>query len=228
MQYKSDGKQFNNEKGVISLTSWKNRISTVSKTLFSLLKNCKGFHIVLVLSEEEFVNKLNELPDSLKLFVENELIEILWVDKNYKAFKKIFFTQDKYRDVPIISADDDCIYTCNYAQILYDAWLKHKDCIITPGKHIVNNFQICRGCATLYRPYCFLNYAIKNLENIPDFNNDDAYISALNKKFNIKIFPINYSAEKNFLIFHDCVSPLSKTTNTHWTEDMQKYFNCLV
>ena len=76
-------------------------------------------HIVLVLSEEEFPKKEKELPENLTLFIENELIEILWIYKNYKSIKKILFTMNKYRNVPIISADDDCIYKCNYAEILY-------------------------------------------------------------------------------------------------------------
>ena len=75
--YPSFGKKYNNEKAIISLTSWKARINTVSKTLFSLLKQCPGFHIVLVLSEEEFPKMMDELPENLKLFVDNELIEVL-------------------------------------------------------------------------------------------------------------------------------------------------------
>ena len=124
-------KQYNGEKAIISLTSWKARINTVGKTLYSLLKMCPGFHIVLVLSEEEFPKKEEELPEELMLFVDNDLIEILWVYKNYKAFKKVLFTMDKYRNVPVISADDDCIYIINYAQELYDIWLNNKDCFIT-------------------------------------------------------------------------------------------------
>ena len=57
-------KQYNGEKAIISLTSWKARINTVGLTLFSLYKRCPGFHIVLVLSEEEFPKKEAELPDS--------------------------------------------------------------------------------------------------------------------------------------------------------------------
>ena len=129
--YLCSGKKYNDEKAIIRLTSWKARINTVSKTLFSLLKQCPGFHIVLVLSEEEFPKMMDELPENLKVFAENELIEILWVYKNYKSFKKVLFTMDKYRNVPVISADDDCIYNCNYAQELYDKWKKNKDCCIT-------------------------------------------------------------------------------------------------
>ena len=118
--YPSFGKKYNGEKACISLTSWRARINTVSKTLYSLVSMCPGFHIVLVLSEEEFPLMEKELPENLMLFVENELIEILWIYPNWKSFKKVLPTMDKYRDVPVISADDDCIYTCNYAQELYD------------------------------------------------------------------------------------------------------------
>lgn len=144
-------KQYNGEKAVISLTSWKARINTVSKTLYSLIQQCPGFHIVLVLSEEEFPQKEAELPDDLMLFVENNFIELMWVYKNYKAFKKWIFTADKYRDVPIITADDDCIYTCNYAQRLYDKWnsLKNKNVSIRWsywGEHM----EIPSGASNLY------------------------------------------------------------------------------
>ena len=81
--YPSFGKKYNGEKAIISLTSWKARINTVSKTLFSLIQQCPGFHIVLVLSEEEFPKMCEELPENLMLFVENEMIELMFVYKNY-------------------------------------------------------------------------------------------------------------------------------------------------
>ena len=125
-EYESIGKEYSGEKACISLTSWKARINTVSKTLYSLIKMCPGFHIVLVLSKDEFPLMEKELPDNLMLFVENKLIELFWIKPNLKSFKKVLFTMDKYRDVPVISADDDCIYTCNYAQELYDKWIESK------------------------------------------------------------------------------------------------------
>ena len=85
-KYNSIGKTYNNEKGIISLTSWKARINTVSKTIFSLIKQCPGFHIVLVLSEEEFQNKESDLPDDLMLFVNSNLIEIFWIYQKMQKF----------------------------------------------------------------------------------------------------------------------------------------------
>lgn len=150
--YPSFGKKYNGEKAIISLTSWKARINTVSKTLYSLLKQCPGFHIVLVLSEEEFPKMMDELPENLKVFAENELIEILYVYKNYKSFKKVLFTMDKYRDVPVISADDDCIYTCNYAEELYNAWIKWPESITTYRSSRDNIVLSPWGHGTLHPP----------------------------------------------------------------------------
>lgn len=211
-------KIYNGEKAIISLTSWKARINTVGKTLYSLLKMCPGFHIVLVLSEEEFPKKEEELPEELMLFVDNDLIEILWVYKNYKAFKKVLFTMDKYRDVPVISADDDCIYICNYAEMLYNAWKNNMDCVITLGNGANGDrkqkyIPWPTGSKSLYPPYCFGEYGLKYLkEEIYKYtNDDDTYYAYLLKYFVNKkvIFPFKPS-EKNVYIFHDEIEPMSK------------------
>ena len=212
-------KQYNGEKAIISLTSWKARINTVSKTLYSLIQQCPGFHIVLVLSEEEFPQKEAELPDNLMLFVENDLIEILWVYKNYKSFKKVLFTMDKYRGVPVISADDDCIYTCNYAQELYDKWVENKDCIITMHACPVTHFQ--HGAATLYCPNAFMDLGIKFLtdKTILNTNHDDVYYGCLAEMFDIKIIDIwtKYPRKKTPYLFHDETLALSKGPNAYNT-----------
>ena len=158
-------KQYNGEKAIISLTSWKARIKTVCKTLFSLIDQCPGFHIVLVLSEEEFPKKEDELPENLKIFIDNDLIEVLWVYKNWKSFKKVIFTMEKYPDVPVISADDDCIYTCNYAEKLFNSWQKNPKAIVT---YRTSRDSICIspwGLATLHPPHFYdLNSSLRIFE----------------------------------------------------------------
>lgn len=226
-EYESMGKEYAGEKACISLTSWKARINTVSKTLYSLIKMCPGFHIVLVLSKDEFPLMEKELPDNLMLFVENKLIELFWIRPNLKSFKKILFTMDKYRAVPIISADDDCIYTCNYAQMLYDAWIKHNDCVITLGegyKALNPNKCTCpTGSKCLYSPNVFKDIGISHLfRKIIKTNNDDGYYGYILKKFNlakiINPFPINqrkvYFFHNENGALHD--TPAYKTTEV-WT-----------
>lgn len=184
-------KQYNNEKAIISLTSWKKRIETTDKTIFSLIKNCPGFHIVLVLSEDEFPAKEAELPNNLFLFLNNNLIELLWVKQNYKSFKKVLFTIDKYPTVPIISADDGCTFIRNYAEDLYQCWLKYPKAIISEVVHKCNGITGGGGSqGILYPPNCFNGYGSKILNlkynELIQNSNDDRFNGCLASIFKIK------------------------------------------
>ena len=208
--YPSFGKKYNGERAVISLTSWKARISTCSKTIFSLLKQCPGFHIVLVLSEEEFPKMMDELPDNLKLFVDNELIEVLWTRLNLKPHKKYFYTMQKYKDIPIITTDDDVIYNDNFADILFASYIQNPNSIIANRCHLIKiNKQknevysyntwiketkiytddklFFTGIGgVLYPPNC-LKISENNLEEIKQtIYADDVYLNALCNRYKIK------------------------------------------
>lgn len=204
----SSGKHYNNERAIISLTSWKARIGTVGKTLFSLYKQCPGFHIVLVLSENEFPQKEAELPDTIMAFVDKNIVEILWVKKNYKAFKKVMFTLDKYKGIPVISADDDCIYTCNYAELLYKEMLKTNAKVIRYTKRAK---QITQGPCTLYRlPPALVEEFIKSLTDEQIKNSqDDQVVSEFLVKHKIKITGALDTNRFPF-VFHDDTNPLTK------------------
>lgn len=220
--YPSFGKKYNDEKAIISLTSWKARINTVSKTLYSLLTQCPGFHIVLVLSEEEFPKMIDELPENLKLFVDNELIELMFVYKNYKSFKKVLFTMDKYSDVPVISADDDCIYTCNYAQKLYDTWEKNKTSIISVKTGCENGYAVGPyGCGTLYYPNYFSNEKLRKIINLSYISNLDDFVTAVYCKHNhIKI--ISKNLFKNIIFINQNDKRISSPANLNKTKYYRK------
>jgi len=226
-KYYSIGKKYNDEKAIISLTSWRARINTVYKTIDSLLYNCPGFHIVLVLSEEEFPKKENELPKSLMKYVNENKIEILWVYKNYKAFKKVLFTMDKYKDVPIISADDDCIYLRNYAKDLYDEWLRHKTCFISIyGEKRKDGVTHTGGAATLYPPYIFKENGINCLtdEIIQYTNQDDDYYTCLKGKmklFDVRIIKIRW---RDVYKFHNEIEPLNKEIRKKSKSERERIF----
>jgi hypothetical protein len=190
-------------KACIALTSWKKRITTVGTTIFNLLHICgTQYHIVLTLSEDEFPSKEHDLPHDLVLMNKAHLFEILWVKKNYKAFKKWIFCSMKYPNVPIISADDDCIYLNNYAEILYAAWLKNKNNVISNEPNIKLSIELPCGCGTLYPPRQKLRNAIEVVltkPNIVELNNDDMCIGYILKKLNISI---SY-AFTGYPLFHD-------------------------
>lgn len=205
--YPCSGKKYNGEKAIISLTSWKARIRTVVKTLYSLIKHCSDFHIVLVLSEEEFPKREKELPEKLMLFVENELIEILWVYKNYKSFKKVLFTMDKYRDVPVISADDDCFYTCNYAGELYNTW-KANPSLNAIRYEFGRKLQMQGPTSLYYLPKNMQRTLIDMLDDtIIRTGEDDAIIYRFMKLLHCKFGFVHRHIKKPY-IFHDTISPL--------------------
>ena len=192
-------KQYNNEKCIISLTSWIKRISKIGPTLFSLLKQGKDYHIVLTLTKKEFPNLEEDLPEEIKVFVDNDLIEILWLDDDYKVFMKSYFTMDKYKNVPVISADDDVIYQEGYAEKLYKKWLENKDCIISNGCEWYAPYIVSRGQNTLMT-YENMKDAIEILKKafntedrklLTQHPEDDAYNAAFYYLFHKKVISLN-------------------------------------
>lgn len=224
--YVCSGKKYNGEKAIISLTSWKKRIRTVSRTIFSILSKCPGFHIVLVLSSEEFPKMDDELPSDLRIIIDSGLIELMWVKKNVKAFKKVVYTMDKYRDVPIISADDDCIYVLNYAELLYNKWLQNKKCSVSFGGRLYNNTYFTWGCATLWPPYCFGEMGVKWVDDFAvSMVEDDKYYAALKS---ILMIPTSFTKEKsirNVLRFEESGAALR---NSYRGKDMNRAYNAFM
>lgn len=220
------GKRYNGEKAIISLTSWKKRIHSVSRTIFSILSKCPGFHIVLVLSSEEFPKMEDELPSDLMIIIDSGLIELMWVKKNVKAFKKVVYTMDKYREVPIISADDDCIYVCNYAELLYSKWMQNKKCSVSFGGRLYNNTYFTWGCATLWPPYCFGEMGVKWVDDFAvSMVEDDKYYAALKSILRI---PTSFTKEKKIrdvLRFEETGSALR---NSYRGKDMNRAYNAFM
>ena len=189
-------KKYNNEKAIIAITSWKGRINTVYKTIQNLLDVCPGFHIVMTLSEEEFPNKEKDLPSNLMDISDN--FEILWVYKNWRSLKKIVFAMDKYKTLPIISADDDALYKFNYAEVLYNTWKANpiidRVSFISPHNNIPHGF-VTEGACTLYRPNLFEKFGIAELDDsfaAPHLCDDD-YYAVLCEKYKLSsVVCINY------------------------------------
>ena len=208
---------------VISLTSWKGRINTVGITLFNLIKSCPGFHIVLVLSEEEFPLKETELPKDLLLLIKSGNVQLLWVGRNVKAFKKVLYTMRLYKSVPIISADDDCLYRYNYADELLTRWNTCRASRVSYYSTTYHNLTITGGYATLYAPNLFGVYtsilddeqtASKIVENIED---DCLYAALAHKLAKNDVVSLNKPFE-SVAITHNETNPL----HDHYRNDMWK------
>lgn len=223
-------KQYNGEKAIISLTTWRARIDTVGLTLFSLIKQCPGFHIVLVLSEEEFPQKEAELPDSVMAFVDQDLIEILWVFKNYRSFKKVLFTMDKYKGLPVISADDDCIYKENYAEKLYKTWLRNKSmcCSFWCSSYKKTTYYITSGYATCFPPNYFGDVLNKLDDVVISYNEDDLLYTSLRIIKNLQGCVCLNKAYNSVVIPHNEIEPLHNLYKKRTNEERDCIIDKLV
>ncbi|KAG4082926.1 nucleotide-diphospho-sugar transferase [Neocallimastix lanati (nom. inval.)] len=104
----------NQEKLIVSLTSYPDRIKYVKLVLESLVNQSvpySMYHIVLVLAIPEFPNKENDLPVNLMEFINKypDLIEILWYERNINSHKRLIPTLKKYPNNPILICDDHII-----------------------------------------------------------------------------------------------------------------------
>lgn len=175
---------------IISMTSWKRRIKTVPVTIYSLIKNCPEFDIVLNLSEDEFPQKEKELPTDLIKLADGGYVEINWVKENTYTFKKMLPTMKKYPNKAIITADDGCRYFRNYAKELYDLSKNHKGQIISyNGWNKLGVTNGGGGSGILFPANCFKDY--KLTQKIIDTKHDDYFYGCLSKLANINWHIIN-------------------------------------
>lgn len=206
-----------NIRACIALTSWKKRINTVGLTIYNLFETCgPDYHIVLTLAEEEFPRKVRDLPKDLRVMLRAGLFEIIWVRKNRRAFKKWLYCALRYPMVPIITADDDCLYLCNYAERMYSVWKHNKSCIVTLGKGANGNKELDMepwptGSKSLYPPNCFGRVWEHVIDKICDKTNDDDtfYSFMINHIFHYRIISPFTDEDRNVYIFHDCIEALS-------------------
>ena len=170
---------------VVTMTSWKKRIDNVSRTIFTLLKNTvKPRSIELNLSEEEFPLKEKELPNDLLLLTKQFPININWVGKNTKSFKKLIPTLKKYwneKDLYIFTADDDVIYQQNILEMFVNKMKQNDErkCICF-GNFVcrLKNQPVVRGGASMYK-VGFFNEGLWNelTEDVIETNEDDWWYS---------------------------------------------------
>ena len=108
---------------IISLTSFPVRLNFIEHTLFSLIKQTiRPERIILWLSEEEFPNKENDIPENIKRYFLFDL-EIKFVKENYKSYKKLTYAIQQYPENIIVTADDDVYYKSEWLSLLYNTYI---------------------------------------------------------------------------------------------------------
>lgn len=204
-----------NEKIIISLTTYSKRIKYVYKTIESLFsQTIKPDKIILWLDENEF--NINSIPKTLKKQIKCGL-EIGFCE-NIKSYKKIVPTLKKYQNDIIITADDDILYPKNFIEKLYIAYLDDKienndkksvycnysfkfldNNLFPKARNISYLFSyVGTGGGCLFPPHILPDDIFnKDLFMKLAENHDDAFISVLLLKNNIKVHNVN----ENYLTY---------------------------
>ena len=104
---------------VIGLTSFPARIEKAWMAIVTLLDQAVAAEkVVLVLAEEEFPGRV--LPSEYRL-LEDAGLEILWVDRNSRSYKKLLPIVERYPGCDVITADDDLLYSDSMVPKLLEA-----------------------------------------------------------------------------------------------------------
>lgn len=116
--------ELRDKKIIASLTTFPQRITTVSKTIRTLMnQTVKPDEIVLYLANEQFPNKENELPEEL-LALKNFGLTIKWCS-DLRSYKKLIPALKEYPNDIIITFDDDIYYEKDTIEALYNSYLKN-------------------------------------------------------------------------------------------------------
>lgn len=94
---------------VVSLTSFPARIDQLWIVIESLFQqDIELYRVVLTLAEPQFPDR--KIPSSLERQVERGL-ELVWIDKDIRSYKKLIPVISMYPDHHIITVDDDVVYS---------------------------------------------------------------------------------------------------------------------
>lgn len=227
-----------NSKIVVTMTSWRNRIFLVNDVIRIMLnQTLVPTKIVLNLSEDEFKHKEKDLPKDLVSTIErnSNICEIYWVKENYKQFKKLVHTLDRYPNDIIISIDDDFPYPRNFVETLFNDYIdNNRENPISYSNYVdKDGFHTHHGSFTITESKFYEDYLHEILEKFvyPNFNNykcydDPVYTEAARLNgYDYKEGSVNYN--KFRLNLHsETVDALSKRTKTY-SEKRNKFISDL-
>ena len=160
---------------IVSLTSWIQRISTVYKTIDSILnQSLKPDLIELNLSLIEFPNKEQDLPEVLCDYENSKKIEINWVSGNTRTFKKIIPTLQKFygEEYLLLSVDDDVIYGSDYVKTMVENIEENdSDTFCASSARVIGNRTIFKS--TAFEP----DFWKMLTDDVIQYGIDDSYTS---------------------------------------------------
>lgn len=196
-------------KMIISVTSFGEKMNNLlPKVLFSLRQQTfQDFKVCLTLNKEDYDNISNAY---LKNLLESGEIDLIIAEKHLKPHLKYFYAMQKYKDLPVVTIDDDILLPKTAFEELYNTWIKNPNCVcgrqvfemrgqgygVTGSRTIVKdepaNHRFCaEGFASiLYPPNAFGEFyndenELKKIEEL--LCDDDIYLKGLEIRKGIKV-----------------------------------------
>jgi len=83
------------------------------------------YKIILTLRKEDY----QYLSPSLKLLVENEIIEIVYIRKDFKEFNKYYYIPNKYKSFPVVVVDDSVELEKNAIENLIKSYILNPNAV---------------------------------------------------------------------------------------------------
>ena len=192
-----------NPRLIVSLTSYGDRLNTLSICLKSLLNQTKKADKILVYLTDDI--KESHLPSSL-LELRDRGIEYRFVPFDLKPHKTYYYAMQDYPDSIIITVDDDMKYSPVLVGKLYESYLKYPHAVSCLRAHLIKfneNGTIKRYvdwgmednsfidvptfkllptgvCGVLYPPHCLPKEAF-NIEKIKELAlmTDDLWLKVM-------------------------------------------------
>lgn len=210
-------KQYNGEKYIVSFTSFGERLKKIGRCIYILTQTqeYKNIHLVLTI----YKNDIKYLTNDVKLLIDSDLLEVLIADEDLGPHLKYYYTMKKYYDKPIITVDDDRLYTStclsnlikkyeslNYKSIIsncaikiqkygnkilpYPEWIPYR---LKPNEKSI--FAMAEGfAAVLYPEKCFANFNTKEFHDgiLECKYDDDLYLKIQGIKNKIPVTQSNH------------------------------------
>lgn len=130
-------KRMTSRKVIASLTSYPARMDTLHLAIESIISQThKADDIILWLAQDQFPNREEDLPDTIKAFLADRKLTIRWC-KDLKPHKKYFYAMQEFPEALIITFDDDLMYGEKTIEDLYFSYLLWPNAVSTVRAHLI-------------------------------------------------------------------------------------------
>lgn len=243
----------NNTKVIVSLTSHtKERLKNVPYFLYhSILKHVYDYvKVVLTLWKDD----IPLMPDELRMMIDSGLVELIEAEQDLKCNLKYFYCMKKYRNLPIITIDDDSVYPKQMIPDLLALHEKFPDVVIARSARLIDkrkpyinwketgmglirisfNKNLVNQIRTDLNPegYAGILYPANILEvsddMIPEIMNflraDDIYLTLIEQRKGIKVLAPSYDYNKLDVCTRPAFSICTQPDNLQMIDDLVRKY----